>query len=345
MAFCKYCGRPLNNGQRCTCNESREEEIKFAREQEILRKQYYLQQQKKARQIQKNIAQNHGQNVNGQNRNIGQDTNRRYSTNGLNMRKEQEQRNIAGVPVQGWDNINKNNSKEISAKEKDIVSIIIDTFRNPIDAVKNLGRSNSLSNSFMIIGICMFIILFEMLIASVASKLLITKVVGENDISIVGATMKYTFLILCGLFLWGLLVAGVMFVVSKYIFHEEISFIQTYAVITIKAFASTVLFTGYVIFFIAISYLASLFKEEVVIKLAKFAVLVLIAVILFPNLIFNYGYYEILNKKPSVKIYEILVMNLILLIVSYIIGIIVAHILQEHMYEFGSSFIMNMLGF
>lgn len=46
MAFCRYCGKQLKNGEKCNCEQSKKREIEFAKEQEQLRKQYYMQKQK-----------------------------------------------------------------------------------------------------------------------------------------------------------------------------------------------------------------------------------------------------------------------------------------------------------
>ncbi|MFR2593837.1 MAG: hypothetical protein ACLTAS_09620 [Butyribacter sp.] len=47
MAFCRYCGKQLKNGEKCNCEQSKKREIEFAKEQEQLRKQYYMQKQKR----------------------------------------------------------------------------------------------------------------------------------------------------------------------------------------------------------------------------------------------------------------------------------------------------------
>lgn len=337
MAFCKYCGKPLNNGEKCNCSESKKNDMAFAMEQERLRKQYYIQQQQKAQQN-KVRGQQQGWNqnqINGGGQQPG------WNPNQINGGGQQPGWN----PNQysGWENLN--NSKAAASVGKNLLSTIVDTFRSPIDAVKNLGKSKSIAESFIIIGICMVIIFFEMLIASVILELLSKNIFGDIDINIVGPVVKYTLLILIGLFLWGLLVAGLMLATSKYIFHEKINFIQTYAVVTIKTFAATVLFTAYIIFTIAMAFFASLFREEIVAQIVKFVMFVFLAVIMFPNLISTYGYYEILSKKPSVRIYEILVMNLVLLVVSYIIGIIASHIIMAYIQDAASSMLMGLLGF
>ena len=351
MAFCKYCGKPLNNGEKCNCSESKKNDMAFAMEQERLRKQYYIQQQQKAQQN-KGRGQQQGWNqnqINGGGQQPGWNPNQ---INGGGQQPGWNPNQINGGGQQpgwnpnqysGWENLN--NSKAAASVGKNLLSTIVDTFRSPIDAVKNLGKSKSIAESFIIIGICMVIIFFEMLIASVILELLSKNIFGDIDINIVGPVVKYTLLILIGLFLWGLLVAGLMLATSKYIFHEKINFIQTYAVVTIKTFAATVLFTAYIIFTIAMAFFASLFREEIVAQIVKFVMFVFLAVIMFPNLISTYGYYEILSKKPSVRIYEILVMNLVLLVVSYLIGIVAVHILQEYLQEMGSSLLMSLLGF
>lgn len=50
MAFCRYCGKQLKNGEKCNCEQSKKREIEFAKEQEQLRKQYYMQKQKEQNQ-------------------------------------------------------------------------------------------------------------------------------------------------------------------------------------------------------------------------------------------------------------------------------------------------------
>ena len=62
MAFCRYCGKQLKNGEKCNCEQSKKREIEFAKEQEQLRKQYYMPKQMperlrnlKGENIQRNI--------------------------------------------------------------------------------------------------------------------------------------------------------------------------------------------------------------------------------------------------------------------------------------------------
>lgn len=110
----------------------------------------------------------------------------------------------------------------------------------------------------------MFVLLIELLIAcAIIGANLEDQIFGSVFQDMLNSVMKYAILILIGMFLWGLLVAGVMFVVSKYLFHENITFIQTYAVIAVKTLAGVILFTAYIIFFIAMMYVAKIFNSDI----------------------------------------------------------------------------------
>ena len=155
------------------------------------------------------------------------------------------------------------------------------------------------------------------------------QIFGSVFQDMLNSVMKYAILILIGMFLWGLLVAGVMFVVSKYLFHENITFIQTYAVIAVKTLAGVILFTAYVIFFIAMMYVAKIFNSDIGAIIMLIVMLLVIPIVMFTNFIFLYGYFEVLEREPSVKLYEILVMHIVLFIISLIVGKILGYFIQQ----------------
>lgn len=305
MAFCRYCGKQLKNGEKCNCEQSKKREIEFAKEQEQLRKQYYMQKQKEQNQKINNQGGVPGQ----------QPINGCYS---------------------GWNQVPQPNgnqgniSQMASGIGKRILSTAVDIFRSPLNAVKNLGNSNSIAESLIISGISMFVLLIELLIAcAIIGANLEDQIFGSVFQDMLNSVMKYAILILIGMFLWGLLVAGVMFVVSKYLFHENITFIQTYAVIAVKTLAGVILFTAYVIFFIAMMYVVKIFNSDIGAIIMLIVTLLVIPIFMFTNFIFLYGYYEILEREPSVKLYEILVMHIALFIVSLIVGKILGYFIQQ----------------
>ena len=305
MAFCRYCGKQLKNGEKCNCEQSKKREIEFAKEQEQLRKQYYMQKQKEQNQKINNQGGVPGQ----------QPINGCYS---------------------GWNQVPQPNgnqgniSQMASGIGKRILSTAVDTFRSPLNAVKNLGNSNSIAESLIISGISMFVLLIELLIAcAIIGANLEDQIFGSVFQDMLNSVMKYAILILIGMFLWGLLVAGVMFVVSKYLFHENITFIQTYAVIAVKTLAGVILFTAYVIFFIAMMYVVKIFNSDIGAIIMLIVMLLVIPIVMFTNFIFLYGYFEVLEREPSVKLYEILVMHIVLFIVSLIVGRILGYFIQQ----------------
>ena len=402
MAFCRYCGKQLKNGEKCNCEQSKKREIEFAKEQEQLRKQYYMQKQKEQnRKInnqggvpgQQPINGNHLGGVSGQqpirgnypggvsgqqpiNGNYpgevsgqqpirgnypggapgqqpirgnypggapGQQPNGNYPggypgqqpINGNYPGEVSGQQPINGC-YSGWNQVPQPNgnqgniSQMASGIGKRILSTAVDIFRSPLNAVKNLGNSNSIAESLIISGISMFVLLIELLIAcAIIGANLEDQIFGSVFQDMLNSVMKYAILILIGMFLWGLLVAGVMFVVSKYLFHENITFIQTYAVIAVKTLAGVILFTAYIIFFIAMMYVAKIFNSDIGAIIMLIVMLLVIPIVMFTNFIFLYGYFEVLEREPSVKLYEILVMHIVLFIVSLIVGKILGYFIQQ----------------
>ena len=402
MAFCRYCGKQLKNGEKCNCEQSKKREIEFAKEQEQLRKQYYMQKQKEQNQKinnpggvpgqqpingnhlggvpgqqpirgnypggvsgQQPIRGNYPGGVSGQqpiNRNYpgevpGQQPNGNYPGGAPGQQPirgnypggapGQQQINgdyPGGYPGQqpingcysGWNQVPQPNgnqgniSQMASGIGKRILSTAVDIFRSPLNAVKNLGNSNSIAESLIISGISMFVLLIELLIAcAIIGANLEDQIFGSVFQDMLNSVMKYAILILIGMFLWGLLVAGVMFVVSKYLFHENITFIQTYAVIAVKTLAGVILFTAYIIFFIAMMYVAKIFNSDIGAIIMLIVMLLVIPIVMFTNFIFLYGYFEVLEREPSVKLYEILVMHIVLFIVSLIVGKILGYFIQQ----------------
>ena len=384
MAFCRYCGKQLKNGEKCNCEQSKKREIEFAKEQEQLRKQYYMQKQKEQnRKInnqggvpgQQPINGNHLGGVSGQQPIRGnypggvsgqQPINGNYpgevpgqqpirgnypggapgqQPNGNYPGGYPGQQQINGdypgqQPINGcysgWNQVPQPNgnqgniSQMASGIGKRILSTAVDTFRSPLNAVKNLGNSNSIAESLIISGISMFVLLIELLIAcAIIGANLEDQIFGSVFQDMLNSVMKYAILILIGMFLWGLLVAGVMFVVSKYLFHENITFIQTYAVIAVKTLAGVILFTAYVIFFIAMMYVVKIFNSDIGAIIMLIVMLLVIPIVMFTNFIFLYGYFEVLEREPSVKLYEILVMHIVLFIVSLIVGRILGYFIQQ----------------
>ena len=416
MAFCRYCGKQLKNGEKCNCEQSKKREIEFAKEQEQLRKQYYMQKQKEQNQKinnpggvpgqqpingnhlggvpgqqpirgnypggvsgQQPIRGNYPGGVSGQqpiNRNYpgevpGQQPNGNYpggapgqqpirgnypggapgqqQINGDYPGGYPGQQQIngdypGGYPGQqpingcysGWNQVPQPNgnqgniSQMASGIGKRILSTAVDIFRSPLNAVKNLGNSNSIAESLIISGISMFVLLIELLIAcAIIGANLEDQIFGSVFQDMLNSVMKYAILILIGMFLWGLLVAGVMFVVSKYLFHENITFIQTYAVIAVKTLAGVILFTAYIIFFIAMMYVAKIFNSDIGAIIMLIVMLLVIPIVMFTNFIFLYGYFEVLEREPSVKLYEILVMHIVFFIVSLIVGKILGYFIQQ----------------
>ena len=415
MAFCRYCGKQLKNGEKCNCEQSKKREIEFAKEQEQLRKQYYMQKQKEQNQKINNHGGIPGQQPNGNytggapgqqsiNGNYpggipGQQPNGNYTggapgqqpingnypggapgqqpINGNYPGGAPRQQPIngnypggapgqqpirgnypggvsgqqpirgnypGGAPGQqpingcysGWNQVPQPNgnqgniSQMVSGIGKRILSTAVDTFRSPLNAVKNLGNSNSIAESLIISGISMFVLLIELLIAcAIIGANLEDQIFGSVFQNMLNSVMKYAILILIGMFLWGLLVAGVMFVVSKYLFHENITFIQTYAVIAVKTLAGVILFTAYIIFFIAMMYVAKIFNSDIGAIIMLIVMLLVIPIVMFTNFIFLYGYFEVLEREPSVKLYEILVMHIVLFIVSLIVGKILGYFIQQ----------------
>ena len=427
MAFCRYCGKQLKNGEKCNCEQSKKREIEFAKEQEQLRKQYYMQKQKEQNQKinnqggvpgqqpirgnypggvsgqqpingnypggvpgQQPINGNHLGGVSGQQPIRGnypggvsgqQPINGNYPggvpgqqpINGNHLGGVSGQQPIrgnypGGVPGQqpingnypggapgqqpingdypgqqpinggysGWNQVPQPNgnqgniSQMASGIGKRILSTAVDIFRSPLNAVKNLGNSNSIAESLIISGISMFVLLIELLIAcAIIGANLEDQIFGSVFQDMLNSVMKYAILILIGMFLWGLLVAGVMFVVSKYLFHENITFIQTYAVIAVKTLAGVILFTAYIIFFIAMMYVAKIFNSDIGAIIMLIVMLLVIPIVMFTNFIFLYGYFEVLEREPSVKLYEILVMHIVLFIVSLIVGKILGYFIQQ----------------
>lgn len=388
MAFCRYCGKQLKNGEKCNCEQSKKREIEFAKEQEQLRKQYYMQKQKEQNQKinnqggvpgqqpingnhlggelgQQPIRGNYQGGVSGQqpirgnypgevpgqqpiNRNHpggvpGQQPNGNYP--GGAPRQQPIRGNYpGGYPGQqpinggysGWNQLPQPNgnqgniSQMASGIGKRILSTAVDIFRSPLNAVKNLGNSNSIAESLIISGISMFVLLIELLIAcAIIGANLEDQIFGSVFQDMLNSVMKYAILILIGMFLWGLLVAGVMFVVSKYLFHENITFIQTYAVIAVKTLAGVILFTAYVIFFLAMMYVVKIFNSDIGAIIMLIVMLLVIPIVMFTNFIFLYGYFEVLEREPSVKLYEILVMHIVLFIISLIVGKILGYFIQQ----------------
>ena len=412
MAFCRYCGKQLKNGEKCNCDQSKKREIEFAKEQEQLRKQYYMQKQKEQnRKInnqggvpgQQPINGNHLGGVSGQqpirgnypggvsgqqpiNGNYPGEVPGQQQINGNYPGEVPGQQPIrgnypggapgqqpirgnypGGAPGQqpngnypggypgqqqingdypgqqpingcysGWNQVPQPNgnqgniSQMASGIGKRILSTAVDTFRSPLNAVKNLGNSNSIAESLIISGISMFVLLIELLIAcAIIGANLEDQIFGSVFQDMLNSVMKYAILILIGMFLWGLLVAGVMFVVSKYLFHENITFIQTYAVIAVKTLAGVILFTAYIIFFIAMMYVVKIFNSDIGAIIMLIVMLLVIPIVMFTNFIFLYGYFEVLEREPSVKLYEILVMHIVLFIVSLIVGRILGYFIQQ----------------
>ena len=104
-----------------------------------------------------------------------------------------------------------NISQMASGIGKRILSTAVDIFRSPLNAVKNLGNSNSIAESLIISGISMFVLLIELLIAcAIIGANLEDQIFGSVFQDMLNSVMKYAILILIGMFLWGLLVAGVM---------------------------------------------------------------------------------------------------------------------------------------
>jgi len=343
MAFCRYCGKQLKNGEKCNCEQSKKREIEFAKEQEQLRKQYYMQKQKEQ-----------NQKINNQGGVPGQQPIRGNYPGGYPGQQPINGNYPGGAPGQqpingdypgqqpinggysGWNQVPQPNgnqgniSQMASGIGKRILSTAVDIFRSPLNAVKNLGNSNSIAESLIISGISMFVLLIELLIAcAIIGANLEDQIFGSVFQDMLNSVMKYAILILIGMFLWGLLVAGVMFVVSKYLFHENITFIQTYAVIAVKTLAGVILFTAYIIFFIAMMYVAKIFNSDIGAIIMLIVMLLVIPIVMFTNFIFLYGYFEVLEREPSVKLYEILVMHIVLFIVSLIVGKILGYFIQQ----------------
>lgn len=343
MAFCRYCGKQLKNGEKCNCEQSKKREIEFAKEQEQLRKQYYMQKQKEQNQKINNQGGVPGQqpirgNYPGQqpiNGNYPGGAPGQQPINGDYPGGYPGQQPINGG-YSGWNQVPQPNgnqgniSQMASGIGKRILSTAVDIFRSPLNAVKNLGNSNSIAESLIISGISMFVLLIELLIAcAIIGANLEDQIFGSVFQDMLNSVMKYAILILIGMFLWGLLVAGVMFVVSKYLFHENITFIQTYAVIAVKTLAGVILFTAYIIFFIAMMYVAKIFNSDIGAIIMLIVMLLVIPIVMFTNFIFLYGYFEVLEREPSVKLYEILVMHIALFIVSLIVGKILGYFIQQ----------------
>ena len=343
MAFCRYCGKQLKNGEKCNCEQSKKREIEFAKEQEQLRKQYYMQKQKEQNQKINNQGGVPGQqpirgNYPGQqpiNGNYPGGAPGQQPINGDYPGGYPGQQPINGG-YSGWNQVPQPNgnqgniSQMASGIGKRILSTAVDIFRSPLNAVKNLGNSNSIAESLIISGISMFVLLIELLIAcAIIGANLEDQIFGSVFQDMLNSVMKYAILILIGMFLWGLLVAGVMFVVSKYLFHENITFIQTYAVIAVKTLAGVILFTAYVIFFIAMMYVAKIFNSDIGAIIMLIVMLLVIPIVMFTNFIFLYGYFEVLEREPSVKLYEILVMHIVLFIISLIVGKILGYFIQQ----------------
>ena len=398
MAFCRYCGKQLKNGEKCNCEQSKKREIEFAKEQEQLRKQYYMQKQKEQNQKinnqggvpgQQPINGNHLGGVPGQQPirgNYQGGVSGQQPINGNYLGEVPGQQPIrgnypggapgqqpirgnypGGAPGQqpngnypggypgqqpingdypgqqpingcysGWNQVPQPNgnqgniSQMASGIGKRILSTAVDIFRSPLNAVKNLGNSNSIAESLIISGISMFVLLIELLIAcAIIGANLEDQIFGSVFQDMLNSVMKYAILILIGMFLWGLLVAGVMFVVSKYLFHENITFIQTYAVIAVKTLAGVILFTAYVIFFLAMMYVVKIFNSDIGAIIMLIVMLLVIPIVMFTNFIFLYGYFEVLEREPSVKLYEILVMHIVLFIISLIVGKILGYFIQQ----------------
>ena len=389
MAFCRYCGKQLKNGEKCNCEQSKKREIEFAKEQEQLRKQYYMQKQKEQNQKINNQGGVSGQQpIRGNNQGgvsgqqpirgnypgevpgqqpirgnypgevPGQQPIRGNYPGGVSGQQSIRGNYPGGAPGQqpingdypggypgqqpinggysSWNQVPQPNgnqgniSQMASGIGKRILSTAVDIFRSPLNAVKNLGNSNSIAESLIISGISMFVLLIELLIAcAIIGANLEDQIFGSVFQDMLNSVMKYAILILIGMFLWGLLVAGVMFVVSKYLFHENITFIQTYAVIAVKTLAGVILFTAYIIFFIAMMYVAKIFNSDIGAIIMLIVMLLVIPIVMFTNFIFLYGYFEVLEREPSVKLYEILVMHIVLFIVSLIVGKILGYFIQQ----------------
>ena len=385
MAFCRYCGKQLKNGEKCNCEQSKKREIEFAKEQEQLRKQYYMQKQKEQNQKINNQGGVSGQQpIRGNNQGgvsgqqpirgnypgevpgqqpirgnypggvSGQQPIRGNYPGGVSGQQSIRGNYPGGAPGQqpingdypgqqpinggysSWNQVPQPNgnqgniSQMASGIGKRILSTAVDIFRSPLNAVKNLGNSNSIAESLIISGISMFVLLIELLIAcAIIGANLEDQIFGSVFQDMLNSVMKYAILILIGMFLWGLLVAGVMFVVSKYLFHENITFIQTYAVIAVKTLAGVILFTAYIIFFIAMMYVAKIFNSDIGAIIMLIVMLLVIPIVMFTNFIFLYGYFEVLEREPSVKLYEILVMHIVLFIVSLIVGKILGYFIQQ----------------
>ena len=251
MAFCRYCGKQLKNGEKCNCEQSKKREIEFAKEQEQLRKQYYMQKQKEQNQKinnqggvpgQQPIRGNYPGEVPGQQpirgnypgEVPGQQSIRgnypggypgQQPINGNYQGGAPGQQPINGdypggypgqQPINGgyssWNQVPQPNgnqgniSQMASGIGKRILSTAVDIFRSPLNAVKNLGNSNSIAESLIISGISMFVLLIELLIAcAIIGANLEDQIFGSVFQDMLNSVMKYAILILIGMFLWGCL--------------------------------------------------------------------------------------------------------------------------------------------
>lgn len=249
MAFCRYCGKQLKNGEKCNCEQSKKREIEFAKEQEQLRKQYYMQKQKEQNQKinnqggvpgQQPIRGNYPGEVPGQQpirgnypgEVPGQQSIRgnypggypgQQPINGNYQGGAPGQQPINGdypggypgqQPINGgyssWNQVPQPNgnqgniSQMASGIGKRILSTAVDIFRSPLNAVKNLGNSNSIAESLIISGISMFVLLIELLIAcAIIGANLEDQIFGSVFQDMLNSVMKYAILILIGMFLWG----------------------------------------------------------------------------------------------------------------------------------------------
>ena len=237
MAFCRYCGKQLKNGEKCNCEQSKKREIEFAKEQEQLRKQYYMQKQKEQNQKINNPGGVPGQQpINGNHLGgvPGQQPIRGNYPGGVSGQQPIRGNYPGGAPGQqqingdypggypgqqpingcysGWNQVPQPNgnqgniSQMASGIGKRILSTAVDIFRSPLNAVKNLGNSNSIAESLIISGISMFVLLIELLIAcAIIGANLEDQIFGSVFQDMLNSVMKYAILILIGMFCGGCL--------------------------------------------------------------------------------------------------------------------------------------------
>lgn len=242
-----------------------------------------------------------------------------YAQQKQQQQQQMEINNINTVPPSA--NFSSGNAQ---AAISDLWTNIKSILKNPIAVIKNISAEGLIKKPLILTAICFAIVLVESIISLLIAR-------GKADGFIAeyiyeqasGAAIKTVFVSLIVYFLWGLLIAAVMVMTSNAFFHEHITYVQAYSVVAVKTLVGTILGTACAIIGILIPVLG---------------VILTVPVYILTVMIFIIGYYELLSRNSSVRMYEIFLMYIIMFFVFMIFTIIIAFIIGASV----SSMIGNM---